>query len=109
MAEFYKTRVMIEVEVSHQFDPMQGITIVTNILHPTINTAITASKVVSAASNYVAYDQPPSNEFLPVALCPKIDNGCHHWDMDKATDTVRCTHCGQERPVISNDRSGGNG
>jgi hypothetical protein len=56
--DFYKTKVIIEVEVSHQFDPEDGIRIVTGRLTGADIPAITSVKVIEAKSNYVLHNKP---------------------------------------------------
>lgn len=58
MAEFFTTKVLVEVEVTHQFDPAQGIRIVTGRLEDVCVPAITSVKVISAESNYKLHSKP---------------------------------------------------
>lgn len=52
---FYSTKVLVEVEVSHQFNPEQGIGIVTGALgFP----AARSVKVIAAESNYKLHSRP---------------------------------------------------
>lgn len=55
---FYTTKVLVEVEVSHQFDPAQGIRIVTTRLSGVDIPAVKSVKVVAAESNYKLHSEP---------------------------------------------------
>lgn len=56
--DFYTTKVLVEVEVSHQFDPAQGICIVTTRLSGVDIPAVKSVKVVAAESNYKLHSKP---------------------------------------------------
>ena len=63
---FYRTKVLVEVEVEHQFDVQQGIGIVTSRL--TMSTpAIKSVKVVKAESNFKLHEKP-LDEMIPVNI-----------------------------------------
>jgi hypothetical protein len=64
MAEFYTTHVLVEVEVSHQFEPAQGIQLVKGRIECPAVKEIT---VLSATSNYRLHG-PPLKEFWPVEI-----------------------------------------
>lgn len=58
MNDFYTTKVLIEVEVCHQFDPKQGIGIVVGRLSGKDIPAVKSIKVVAAESNYKLHSKP---------------------------------------------------
>ena len=58
--DFYTTRVIVEVEVSHQFDPAQGIGLVTGRLTGPTIPAVKSVKVIAAESNYKLHSKPMS-------------------------------------------------
>jgi len=61
--EFYTTKVLLEVEVSHQFDPVSGINCVVSMLgYP----AIQGIRIISAESNFWPFSKP-SAEMKPAA------------------------------------------
>jgi len=67
MDGFYTTKVVVEVEVSHQFDPKQGIGIVVGRLSGVDIPAVRSVKVVSAESNYKLHSKP-AEKMSPVDL-----------------------------------------
>lgn len=58
MDGFYTTKVTVEVEVSHQFDPKQGIGIVVGRLTGADIPAVRSVKVISAESNFKLHSKP---------------------------------------------------
>lgn len=64
---FYRTKVVVEIEVSHQFDPQQGIGLVTNLLNPLYVPAVRGVKVLKAESNFRLH-QKPDTSFSPVKI-----------------------------------------
>lgn len=56
--DFYTTKVLVEVEVSHQFDPAQGISIVTGRLSGADIPAVRAVNVIAVESNYKLHSKP---------------------------------------------------
>jgi len=66
---FYTTKLLIEVEVSHQFDPMDAINIVTGLL--TVP-AIKKVEIVNAITNFVLHGNP-TDEFVGVDLSGNYD------------------------------------
>jgi hypothetical protein len=67
--DFYTTKVLIEVEVSHQFDPKDGINLVTGLLSVP---AIEKVNVLSAVTNYRLFEKP-SEQFVAVDLSGNYD------------------------------------
>jgi hypothetical protein len=65
--KMYKTRVLIEVEVDHWYDPKQAVQIVTTRMMPHEVPAITSVKVLKVESNYRLF-QPPADELVEVKL-----------------------------------------
>lgn len=63
-ADFYTTKVLVEVVVSHQFDPKQGIQIVTGAFN---FPAVKSVKVISAESNYKLWSKP-EDKMTPLNL-----------------------------------------
>lgn len=63
--DFYKTKVVIEIDVMHQSDPKQGIDIILQQLKGA--TAITFVNVLSAESNFQLHDKP-ADTMSPVNL-----------------------------------------
>ena len=57
-AGFYTTKMLVEVEVSHQFDPEQGIDVVTSLLHVNRYLAVRDVKIISAESNFRLHQSP---------------------------------------------------
>lgn len=55
---FFTTKVTVEVEVTHQFNPEQGIRIVTGRLTGVDIPAVKSVKVVAAESNYKVWSKP---------------------------------------------------
>lgn len=64
MDDFYTTKVVLEVEVSHQFDPKKGIGIVVGSLSGADIPAVKSVKVLAAESNYKLHSKPMDK------LCP---------------------------------------
>lgn len=64
---FYRTKVLIAVEVSHQFSPKDGVNIVTGLL--TVP-AIQQVDVLGAITNFRLFEKP-SEEFVYVDLTEK--------------------------------------
>lgn len=55
---FYTTKVTVEVEVVHQFDPGQGIRLVTGLLKLPTAPAVQSVKVLAVESNYKLFELP---------------------------------------------------
>ena len=70
MSDFYTTKVLVEVEVTHQFDSAQGIGIVTGRLTGVDIPAIKSVKVISAESNFNLHGKP-IDKMIPVSSCTK--------------------------------------
>lgn len=67
MTDFFTTKVLVEVEISHQFDPHRGIDIlVGRLTGPTIP-AVKSIKILKAESNYQLHGLP-LNEMKTVEL-----------------------------------------
>lgn len=58
MDEFYTTKILVEVEVTHQFDPAKGMRIVTCRLTGADIPAVKSVNVISAESNYKLHSKP---------------------------------------------------
>lgn len=63
--EMYTTKVVLEVEVKHQFDPKSGIGIVIGRLSGLDIPAIKSVTVQSAKSNYQLHNEP-LEEMVPI-------------------------------------------
>jgi hypothetical protein len=61
MSQFYRTKLLLEVEVEHQFDPEQAVDIVAGRL---VCPAIKSAKVLKTESNFCANSLPFDN-FYP--------------------------------------------
>lgn len=73
---FYTTKVLIEVEYSHQFDPVRGMDIITTRLTGPSIPAVKSIKMIKAESNYQLHDKPLAS-MKPVEFTPYIiDNVC---------------------------------
>lgn len=55
---FFTTKVTVEVEVVHQFNPAQGIRVVTGLLKLPTAPAVKSVKVLAAESNYKVHSKP---------------------------------------------------
>lgn len=55
---FYTTRVLVEVEYSHQFDPMRGMDIITTRLTGPSIPAVKSVRMIQAESNYQLHGKP---------------------------------------------------
>lgn len=55
---FFTTKVTVEVEVVHQFNPAQGIRLVTGLLQTPQTPAVQSVKVLAAESNYKLWSKP---------------------------------------------------
>jgi hypothetical protein len=67
VVDFYTTKVVVEVEVLHQFNPAQGISIVTGRLSGVDIPAVKHVKVLSAESNYRLH-ATPMDKMVPLTL-----------------------------------------
>jgi len=70
--EFYTTKLLIEVEVQHQFDTQQAVNIVKDAL---AFPAIRNTKIVAAVSNFRLH-QSPSETFEPIQIDSKEEKLC---------------------------------
>jgi len=64
MGNFYTTKVLMEVEVQHQFDPKSGIETITERLNVP---AVKSVKVLSAQSDYQLHSDA-LEKMVPIAL-----------------------------------------
>jgi len=55
---FFTTKILVEVEVTHQFDPGQGIRMATGLLQTPQTPAVQSVKVLAAESNYKVWSKP---------------------------------------------------
>jgi hypothetical protein len=55
---FFTTKVTVEVEVTHQFNPAQGIGLVVGLLKLPTAPAVQSVKVLAAESNYKLWSKP---------------------------------------------------
>lgn len=70
---FYTTKVTVEVEVTHQFDPCKGIGIITSRLTGHSIPAVKSVKVIEASSNYQLHSKP-LEEMVALEFVPYIFN-----------------------------------
>lgn len=73
MPSFYTSKVTIEVEVTHQFSPKDGVNIITNRLTGCTIPAVKSIKVLGVESNYKLHGEPLP-ELVPVVVdYPKLE------------------------------------
>ncbi len=70
--DFYRTKLMVEVEISHQFSPRDAMSMVEIRLNPATIPAIKNFKIVSGETNYRLFNTP-DDKMTPFELDNPFD------------------------------------